>query len=114
MPTTADVYFDMMTDVNLFEGGIGFAGLTGVGTGLPVGFDDVAYTVTVANVSGTYGSLIMDSTYWEPGNVWVWCNESDVDVAWGGPYEFEYDAPFPPPVITSTAVTAATYGIRWS
>ncbi len=93
MPTPADCYFDMMLDVNLFDNGIGFAGITGTGLGLPgppVGFDDVACYITVPNVLGADSNyvLTMDSTYWAPSNIWVWCNPGDVECAWGGPYEF--------------------------
>ncbi len=96
-PTNADAYFDMMTSVNLIPNGLGFAGITGTGTGLPNGFDDVAYTITVPGVFGDPGAVLtMDSTFWDPSNIWVWCNESGVDVSWGGPYDFVVDGYVPP------------------
>ena len=31
----------------------------------------------------------MDSSFWMPANVWLWCGAETICPAWGGPYEFE-------------------------
>ena len=83
-------YFDVGLYTNYFDNGVGFAGLSNMGSGLPAFFDDVAYYITLAGLQGNLGDgwLIMDSTFWLPANVWLWCSEPTVYPDWGGPYEF--------------------------
>ena len=91
-------YFDQGLFTNLFDDGVGFAGLTGAaGIGLPVGFDGIAYHITVPGVSGAAGDVLtMDSTWWAPANYWLWSGVAE-NVAWGGPYDFVVDGYIPPP-----------------
>ncbi|UCE25037.1 MAG: hypothetical protein JSU74_03025 [Candidatus Zixiibacteriota bacterium] len=81
------VYFDYGVYINEFDDVIGFAGLTAYGTGLPADFDGIAYYITLTNVTGPAGSLLtMDSSWWQPANLWLWSGVYEY-VYWGGPYE---------------------------
>ena len=83
--------------INIFSTGadadtIGFAAVGGEnGIGLPSGFDDIAYTITVGPMeSRGAGPLVIDSSFWYPANYWLWAPySSDGDVGWGGPYEYQ-------------------------
>lgn len=101
-PPACYPFFDQGTYINYFANGVGLAGLTGAqGTGLPADFDDVAYLITVENVTGSYGTLTMDSSWWEPANFWLWSGVSE-NVEWGGPYELQLGYPPPPPTVWCT------------
>ena len=85
-------FFDVGLFTNYFEDGVGMAGLSNSGSGLPAGFDDIAFSITVADVSGGCGEVLtMDSSFWMPANVWLWCGEPTLYPPWGGPYEFEVE-----------------------
>jgi hypothetical protein len=88
LPPDCYPYFDHGLFVDdYFYDRVGFAGLTGaLGTGLPADFDDIAYYITVENIVGT-GTLVMDSSWWEPANFWLWSGVYE-DVSWNGPFEF--------------------------
>ena len=94
-------WFDQGTFINYFDSdgdsnnnGIGFAGLSNAMDGLPTDFDDIAYNITVAGVTGTAGQVLtMDSSFWMPANVWLWCGEPTLYPPWGGPYEFVVAGP---------------------
>ena len=91
-PPACYPYFDQGTFINDIGApayGIGFAGLTGAsGSGLPVGFDDIAVIITIEALGGAPGAVLtMDSTWWEPANSWLWSGVAE-SVSWGGPYEF--------------------------
>ncbi len=62
-----------------------------VGTGLPDGFDEVAWTVTVGPVSGSYAGkhLCIDSSYFPPSGLWLWAPTGQSEVpTWDGPHCF--------------------------
>ncbi|UCG62915.1 MAG: hypothetical protein JSV52_06425 [Candidatus Zixiibacteriota bacterium] len=79
-----DMYFSA-TDLTKGLGGLGIAGLAEKGTGLPPGFDDWIYAIKAWGVSGPLGAqLVMDTTYWEPGNFWLWTGVG-ANVGWTPP-----------------------------
>ncbi|MEW6413296.1 MAG: dockerin type I domain-containing protein [Candidatus Zixiibacteriota bacterium] len=69
---------------------IGFAGVAGqLGTGLPAGFDDIAYTITAGPFSGTPGAqVVLDSSFFPPAGTWLW--DITPNVGWGGPYTYRF------------------------
>ena len=82
-------WFDQGTFINYFENGVGFAGLSNAQDGLPADFDDIAYFITVPAVTGVAGEVFtMDSSFWMPANVWLWCGDETTYPSWGGPYDF--------------------------
>ena len=69
--------------------GAGFAGLSNSRPGLPAGFDDIAYTITLIDVQGNPDKVLtMDSTFWNPANVWLWCDDPTYYPSWGGAVDF--------------------------
>jgi len=92
-------YFDaVLLTETYFDGPpadtVGFVGLSIFGA-LPVDFNDVAYTITVAGINGDLGELLtLDSTWWVTANYWQWSGVGD-QVWWGGPYEFEMGPAIP-------------------
>ncbi len=71
--------------------GVGFAGVSGgAGSGLPADFDGIAVYMTVTNVTGALDEyLVLDSTWWQPANYWLWSLVVD-QIYWGGPYEIPF------------------------
>ena len=66
-----------------------FAGLSNSGSGLPADFDDVAVYITLWGVTGPGGGVLtMDSSFWLPANVWLWCSDPTFYPPWDGPHEF--------------------------
>lgn len=61
--------------------------------GLPDGFDEVVWTITIGPIPHEtyYGSIIcLDSCWWPPGGTWVWFTaSSDPIPSWDGPHCFE-------------------------
>ncbi|MEW6413298.1 MAG: dockerin type I domain-containing protein [Candidatus Zixiibacteriota bacterium] len=97
-------FFDLGMYVNVFADGaiadtIGFGGAAGMyGTGLPAGFDDVAYYITVGPITGSNGDfLVLDSSFYPPAGRWVW-DIVEQNVAWGGPYQYEFGIGCPAPM----------------
>ncbi len=101
-------WFDMYWGATVLTdglGGLGIAGLSNQGTGLPPDFNDIAYSFVLTGVSGPDNAeLVMDTTYWEPGNFWLWTAVGD-SVLWGGGdngYVFKFEGGCDPVAITST------------
>ncbi len=95
-------WFDMYFGITVLAkglGGLGVAGLANEGTGLPADFNDIAYSFALTGVAGPDGAkLVLDTTYWEPGNFWLWTAVGD-SVLWGGGnngYVFEFEGGEPP------------------
>jgi len=66
--------------------GLGLLSLTG--NGLPAGFDDVAFSAALKNITGPAGAtLTVDSSWYPPSNPWMWDVVGE-DVNWGGPYTY--------------------------
>ncbi len=100
-------FFDLGMFINYFADGvgadtIGFGGAAGMyGTGLPAGFDDVAYTFTIGPITGDQGSILtVDSAFYPPAGRWVW-DIVQGNVAWDGPYSYMFgEEPVCPEIIT--------------
>jgi len=88
-----DDWFDFVMVINYWKSGsvedtVGVGMLSLFGTGLPAGFEDVAYTFTVGPIDGPAGGILtLDSSWYPPSNPWMWDVVGE-NVAWGGPYEF--------------------------
>ncbi len=88
-------FFDLGMYITAFSTGsgtdtIGFGGAADIfGTGLPAGFDDIAYTITIGPFEGyDSGTIVLDSSCYYPSTgCWVW---GWTAVEWGGPYEYGY------------------------
>ncbi|MDH3892510.1 MAG: T9SS type A sorting domain-containing protein [candidate division Zixibacteria bacterium] len=71
---------------------VGFGGFRFFSAGLPAGFDDTAYTITIGPIGG--GSIVnttticVDSAYYGSAGTWKWAaaGGNDFFPAWGGPY----------------------------
>lgn len=77
---------------------VGYGGCVGsIGSGLPAGFDDWAYYITLNNVNGPDGApLTLDSSWYPPAGYWIWdIVEENID--WGGPYTYYMYDDGPPP-----------------
>ncbi|MDH3936778.1 MAG: hypothetical protein OEV68_05545, partial [candidate division Zixibacteria bacterium] len=72
---------------------LGFAGFRFFGAGLPIGFDDVAYTIEIGPIpAGDAGKQIcLDSAFYPPSGVWKWAGV-DVFPDWDGPHCFTVGA----------------------
>ncbi len=78
-----DMYFGA-TVISKGLGGYGVAGLANEGDGLPPDFNGIGYKFILSGVNNPGGgSIVMDTTYWEPGNFWLWTALGD-SVLWGG------------------------------
>ncbi|MDH4032906.1 MAG: hypothetical protein OEV80_03805, partial [candidate division Zixibacteria bacterium] len=69
------------------EDTVGFGGFKFFSTGLPAGFDDVAYTIQIGPIDAAYngGEICLDSAYYPPSGVWKWAGP-DVFPGWDGPH----------------------------
>jgi len=68
---------------------VGFGGFKIFGTGLPAGWNELAYTLTTGPLAGDIGDhLCIDSCGYRPTNEWIWADENTIEVRvdWGGPY----------------------------
>ena len=72
---------------------VGFGGFLISGTGVPAGWDDLAYTITTGALAGDIGdSICIDSSWYRPSNNWTWSDENGAYVPdWGGPYCWALD-----------------------
>ena len=77
-----------------------FGGAALSGDGIPPGFDDVPYTITVGPIpdSSVGKTLCLDSCWAPPSGPWAWQTMSGVIVpAWDGPHCFDIYQPTIPP-----------------
>jgi hypothetical protein len=109
--TTADTIGAI--GIGLFPGGffINYAGIDGSGAdtvgfggftinpgGLPPGFTDVAYAVTIGPIADEYDGthVCLDSSFYPPTNVWLWSTYAGVTAyypSWDGPHCFYVQGP---------------------
>ncbi|MCK4606507.1 MAG: T9SS type A sorting domain-containing protein [candidate division Zixibacteria bacterium] len=78
-------------------------------TGMPSGFNDVPFTITVGPIDSAYSgkTLCIDSAWTPPMGTWAWQSMTDVYIpAWHGPYCYTIYYEEIPPVLLS--VTPAT------
>ncbi len=65
---------------------LGFGGAIISGTGLPAGFDDIAYTITIGPIPDQdHGKTVcLDSAYYPPSGLWKWDGGlvDDVSIGW--------------------------------
>jgi len=99
-----DDWFDFVKIANVWYNtqcdtiGVGLLSL--FGSGLPAGFDDILYSITIGPVSGGSipgASVVLDSSWFPPSNPWMWDIIGE-EVAWGGPYLFT--CMWQPPIYT--------------
>jgi hypothetical protein len=81
--------------------------------GLPAGFNDYAYAITIGPVSGN-GIMTLDNVEWyPPSNDWSWgimTGSAEVDCNWDGPHSWIVGDPGEPPVIEEIADFTVTVG----
>ncbi|GEM_PF-1484682 len=69
----------------------------GMNDGLPPGFDDVVWTITVDPISPAYDgkTICIDSSYFAPAGLWKWSRDgfSSYGPSWSGPHCYEIIAP---------------------
>lgn len=76
---------------------IGFAALIWIDIepGLPPGFDEVVYTITIGPISSEYHghTICLDSSFYRPVNDWRWVisdlGKTNIYPSWDGPHCFE-------------------------
>ncbi len=61
--------------------------------GMPAGFDDVVYTLTIGPVPSGYAdrTICVDSSYYPPAGTWLWAGDDQVSghPAWSGPHCYQ-------------------------
>ncbi len=69
---------------------VGFGAFRFFSTGLPAGYDDIAYTLTIGPLSEVDlgNHICLDSAFYPPSGVWKWAGP-DVFPNWTGPHCFE-------------------------
>lgn len=69
---------------------VGFGGFAWVGSGWPVGWDEVTFTITIFPASDAVGKTIcLDSSVYMPGGYWEWGSSGPtLYPLWEGPYCF--------------------------
>ncbi len=74
---------------------VGFGGFTIFGDGMPAGFNEVTYTITIGPIPHGDGgkTICLDSSFYPPSGYWKWQGiESSADSTtpdWDGPHCFE-------------------------
>ncbi len=103
-------FFDLVWSINEFADGnspdtVGFGGSKLSGSGLPLGYDDVAYRLTTGGFTDG-DSVCLDSSFYSPAGAWKWAAGSDYFPDWDGPHCYAVAiAPCLPPVITNAPLT---------
>jgi len=87
---------------------VGFGGFRFFSTGLPAGFDQIAYTIDVGPLTAADQgkTLCLDSTFYPPSGVWKWAGP-DIYPGWDGPHCFGIGEAGPPPMIECPGETLA-------
>ncbi len=69
---------------------VGIGALRFFSTGLPAGFDDVAFTITIGPIDPVHSgkTICLDSSYYPPSGVWKWAASGGINAfpAWDGPH----------------------------
>ena len=88
---------------------VGFGGFRFFGTGLPAGYDDIAYTIDIGSLpeSEYQKNICFDSAFYPPSGVWKWAGV-DVFPGWDGPHCYVIGEPEPevPTILSITPATA--------
>ncbi|MCK4372374.1 MAG: hypothetical protein KAW61_04470, partial [candidate division Zixibacteria bacterium] len=87
---------------------VGFGAFRFEASGLPAGYDDVAYTIEVGPLDegDDQKTLCLDSTFYPPSGVWKWAGPN-VFPSWDGPHCFGIGEAGPPPMIECPGETLA-------
>jgi len=76
---------------------VGIGALRFFSTGLPAGFDDVAFTITIGPISPVHSgkTICLDSSYYPPSGVWKWAASGGIDAfpAWDGLHCYSISGP---------------------
>ena len=88
-------YFDLVFAINTFstDGAgadtIGFGGASLFAPGLPIGYDQVAYGVTIGPIAESElgKTIVFDSSFYRPTGVWKWAG-TEAFPSWDGPHSF--------------------------
>ena len=86
---------------------VGFSGFRFFQAGIPAGFDDIAYTITIGPIDASYegGTICLDSSFYLPSGVWKWAGpEAFPD--WDGPHCYPIGEASTQPEITCPGDTA--------
>jgi len=69
---------------------IGLGGLAIYNPGMPDGYNDLAYTITIGPIDSIYDGQIIcvDSSFYPPGGDWLWAAQSALYPEWSGPHCF--------------------------
>jgi len=101
-PAIDQGYFDMVFNVGEIdvdgegEDRVSFSSSVMIGTGLPDGFDDIAYEIAIGPLPNG-GTICLDSCYYPPSGLWLWGSNSGSYIPeWDGPHCF---TSLPPPCI---------------
>ncbi len=67
---------------------IGFTGYLIQSDGIPDGFDEICYEITIGPISAAAGRLIcLDSSFYQPSGVWKWAGRDfNLFPGWDGPH----------------------------
>ncbi len=100
LPLNWKQWFSLIFQISKFGPGcysdtVGFGGsyLPGGSTGLPPGFDSVAYKITIGPIDSQYNgkTIILDSGFYRPTGRWKWTGP-DAFPRWDGPHTYHiYD-----------------------
>ncbi len=76
---------------------VGIGALRFFSTGLPAGFDNVAFTITIGPIDPVHSgkTICLDSSYYPPSGIWKWAASGSVNAfpAWDGPHCYTVSAP---------------------
>jgi len=72
---------------------VGFGAVTGLGQqpGMPDGYDDLAFSITIGPIDSVYDgqTICLDSSWFPPSGEWIWYTTMPLDVVdWSGPHCF--------------------------
>jgi hypothetical protein len=90
--------FDLVWKINTFdidgagEDTVAFSAVVMTGPGMPPGFDDIVYTITIGPISTLGKNVCVDSAYYPTAGTWMWAYGSEIGSfppSWDGPHCFE-------------------------
>jgi len=90
-------YLYMIKDYSVSGQGadtVGFTGAAMFSAGIPDGFDEVGYELSIGPIPEQYagGTISIDSSFYGGGGFWMWSHGGEVYTPdWGGPYSFDIE-----------------------
>ncbi|MEA3297197.1 MAG: T9SS type A sorting domain-containing protein [candidate division Zixibacteria bacterium] len=96
---------------------VGFGGVSFGSTGMPAGFNDIPYTITIGPINDADAgkTICLDSTFFPPGGLWKWSMTVSplLEPYWDGPHCFEIYIPTEPPFeLAATPDTLEFFGYQ--